>query len=127
MPNLTLYDNKEETIELTENMDEKLKKSAYHDREKKVLILIIRDLKIEDSGNYTLIAKNGKQIKKEFSLNVEDNRKATDNTKGNKMELNLLIVIEHREQTQIINNLLYENKNRSFEILKIINNPLRKV
>lgn len=91
-------------------MDEKLKRIAHHDRGKKVLVMIIRDLKIEDSGNYTLIAKNGKQIKKEFSLKVEDHRTATDNRRGNKMELSLLIRNEHREQTQIINKFSYKKK-----------------
>lgn len=50
------------------------RKIAYHDPEKKLVALIIRNCKAEDSGTYKLKAENAKIIKEvQFELNVRNN------------------------------------------------------
>lgn len=71
-PNFTWIDNKyNTTIKFTTNVKSTMKKIGFHDPNKKVVALIIKNLTSEDSGNYTLIAYNGKIKKKEtFKLIV---------------------------------------------------------
>lgn len=71
-PNFTWIDNKyNTTIEFITKEKSTKKKIGFHDPNKKVVALIIKNLTSEDSGNYTLIAYNGKIEKKEtFKLTV---------------------------------------------------------
>ncbi|XP_055296479.1 vascular endothelial growth factor receptor 1-like [Sitodiplosis mosellana] len=73
-PNFTWYDSNNKSIDWIEKKDDTLRKVAHHDREKKVVVMIVRNLTINDSGIYTLIADNGKKINKDFRLEVRDNR-----------------------------------------------------
>lgn len=74
-PNFTWINNKyNTTIEFTTKEKSTKNKIGFHDPNKKVVALILKNLISEDSGIYTLVAYNGKIKKREtFKLVVASN------------------------------------------------------
>lgn len=76
-PDFTLfyndYKNNRSEISMSSKEDESIKTQLLHIPNEQSIAVIIRNLTIFDTGNYTLIANNGKSTKEKFQLLVKGN------------------------------------------------------